>query len=78
MRDQRLKLGSEALDLGRPVGQQRRRRHQQARRRAAAPSALQHQQQRQHLDGLAQTHVVGQARAQSEAGQQVQPRTPAF
>ena len=32
-----------------------------------------HQQQRQHLDGLAQPHVVGQAGAQPEPGQQMQP-----
>jgi hypothetical protein len=32
-----------------------------------------HQQQRQHLDRLAQTHVVGQAGAEAQAGQQMQP-----
>ena len=34
------------------------------------------QQQRQHLDGLAQTHVVGQAGAQTELLQEAQPRHP--
>ena len=53
------------------LAEQRRRRHQQARRplTRAAP----HQQQRQHLDRLAQSHVVGEAGAEPEAGQQMQP-----
>ena len=32
-----------------------------------------HQQQRQHLDGLAEPHVVGKAGPEPEPGQQVQP-----
>ena len=41
--------------------------------------SLQHQQQRQDLDGLAEPHVVGEAGAKSEPGQQMQPaaRPPA-
>ena len=31
------------------------------------------QHQRQHLHGLAQTHVVGQARAEAKAGEQMEP-----
>ncbi len=61
--------GREFLDLGRPVAQQRGRRHQQVR---LAGGSL-HQQQRQHLDGLSQAHVVGQAGAEAETGQQVHP-----
>ena len=40
---------------------------------SGAARASQHQQQRQHLHGLAQAHVIGEARAQAEAGQQMQP-----
>jgi hypothetical protein len=35
--------------------------------------SAQHQQQGQYLHGLAESHVVGQAGAQPQAGQQVQP-----
>ena len=34
---------------------------------------LHHQQQRQHLHRLAEAHVVGEAGAQAETGEQVQP-----
>ena len=39
----------------------------------AAVLAPLHQQQRQDLDRLAEPHVVGEAGAEAEAGQQVQP-----
>ena len=71
MHDRGVQAGGEFLDLRRPVGQQRGRRHQQARRPGVA--RFLHQQQRQHLDGLAEPHVVGQAGAQAEARQQMQP-----
>ena len=61
----------EAGRLLRPVGEQRGRCDQQARGRAFG--AFSYQQQSQHLDGLAQTHVVGQAGAQAQTRQQVQP-----
>ena len=67
MHDRRLQVGRESLDLRRPVGQQRGGRHQQAR-----PAPLR-QQQRQHLDRLAQPHVVGEAGAEPEPRQQLQP-----
>ena len=35
--------------------------------------ALEYQQQRQHLNRLAQSHVVGQASAESEPGQRIEP-----
>ena len=35
--------------------------------------ALEHQQQREHLNGLAESHVVGQARAETEFGEQIKP-----
>ena len=73
MHDQRVQLGREVLDLRRPVRQQRRRRHQQARPSPRALAAACSQQQRQHLDRLAQPHVVGQAGAEAEPGQQMQP-----
>ena len=41
--------------------------------RLPSASIPQHQQQRQHLDGLAETHVVGEAGAKPEPRQQVQP-----
>ena len=74
MRNDCLQARHEALDLRRPVGEQRRRRHQQAR----SPSVLgrltlQHHEQREHLNGLAQTHIVGETAAKTEAGQEVEP-----
>ena len=43
------------------------------RRASSVCAALHHQQQRQHLHRLAEAHVVGEAGAQAEAGEQVQP-----
>ena len=71
--DQRLQPRREAFDFRRPVGEQRCRRHQQARLRLRAVLALEHQQQRKHLDGLAESHVVGQARPETEFREQVKP-----
>ena len=72
MHDLRVQLGGEALDLRRPVGQQRCRSDQQARLVLGSLPLLD-QQQRQDLDRLAQTHVVGQAGAKPEPAQQVEP-----
>ena len=69
----RFQARREAGDLRRPVGEQRGRRHQQRRLAFAGALLFQHQQQRQHLDGLAEAHVVGEARAESEPGEQMQP-----
>ena len=73
MGDERLQPRREAFDLRSPIGQQRRRRHQQARLRSGAVLPLENQQQREHLNGLAEPHVVGQAGAQTEFREKVQP-----
>ena len=73
MDDERLQARREARDLRRPVGEQRGRRHQQRRLALARPLLLQHQQQRQDLDGLAEPHVVGEAGAEPEPGEQMEP-----
>ena len=63
-----------------PVGQQRRRRDQQRGLirtafavGAIAALAFELQEQRNHLDGLAQAHVIGQTRTQPELLQKPQP-----
>ena len=77
MGDDRLQARCKACDLGRPVGEQRCRRHQQAGLGPgfdiARSLVLQHQQQRQHLDGLAEPHVVGKACAEAKSRQQIEP-----
>ena len=65
--------GREAARLGDPVGEERRRRHQQARAPPVSRVALQHGQQREHLDRLAEAHVVGQAGAEAELVEEVEP-----
>ena len=78
----------ELLDFGLPVGDERRRDDQQAGLairewcfvggvrglRTAIP--FEHQQQRQHLDGFAQAHVVGQTRAQAQLVHEPEPMRP--
>ena len=54
-----------------PVGQQRRGENQ--KRRLCGLLVLQDRQQGQHLDGLAEPHVVGQARAEPQARQEPEP-----
>ena len=73
MRDHGLEPGREPFDLRGPVGEQRRRGHQQARPPLAILHAPQHEQQREHLDGLAEAHVIGEAGAEAEPGKQVEP-----
>ena len=73
MRDQRLQSRREAFHFRRPVRQQRSRCDQQARLRFRAGLALENQQQRKHLNGLAESHVVGQACTQAEFGQEIKP-----
>ena len=75
MRDHHAERRCEALDLGRPVGQQRGRRNQQIRATCIAGSPLRslHQEQREHLHRLAKAHVVSQARTESEAREEMQP-----
>ena len=78
--DDRLQARCESLDLRGPVGEQRGRAPP-AGSACGRSSALllQHQQQRQDLDGLAEPHVVGETGAEPQAGQQIEPfaRRPA-
>jgi hypothetical protein len=71
MGDQHAERWREAGDLLRPVGEQRCRSDQQARHPAVL--ALEHHEQGDDLDGLAQAHVIGQAGAQAKTRQQMQP-----
>jgi hypothetical protein len=64
----------EALDLGLPVGKQRRGGHEQVRRLRAPRAPLVQEQERQHLDGLAEPHVVGQANAEPQRRGKDEPR----
>ncbi len=67
------RVGRELGDLALPVAQQRGGADQQGRGAPVRALLLPVQQQGQHLDGLAQAHVVGQDAAQAEPGQAVQP-----
>ena len=62
----------EARRFRRPVGEQRRRGDEEARSAGRLPP-LQRQQQREHLDRLAEPHVVGEAGAEPKPGQEVEP-----
>ena len=62
MGDNYLEAWRKSGNLCRPVGEQRSRRHEQAGLPLLPGLVLQHQQQRQHLDGLAKPHVVCEAR----------------
>ncbi len=77
MHDHSLQAGGKFFDLRGPVPQQRGGRHQQVRGNLCG-TGLFHQQQRQHLDRLAEAHVVGQAGPEAKARQQVQPLRPCF
>ena len=72
-----LQAGGKFFDLRGPVPQQRGGRHQQVRGNLCG-TGLFHQQQRQHLDRLAEAHVVGQAGPEAKARQQVQPLRSCF
>ena len=54
----------EALGLGRPVGEQRAGHDEEGGRRPRASPP--EEQEREHLEGLAEAHVVGEADAQAE------------
>ena len=75
MRDHDGKPRREAGRFLRPIGQQRSGSHEQARRlyRLLASASVEGEQQRENLNRLAKTHVVGEARAQTEPGQKMQP-----
>src|SRR5207253_3166300 len=55
----------EASELRRPVGEQRDGGHQKAGCSGAVRLLTKYEQQRQHLNGLAQSHVIGQAGPQA-------------
>ena len=63
----------EASELRRPVGEQRDGGHQKAGCSGAVRLLTKYEQQRQHLNGLAQSHVIGQAGPQAELCEQIQP-----
>ena len=74
VRDQHPQPRREALGFRRPVRQKRRRGDQQrGAMRSLSPLVLQHQQQREHLDRLAQPHVVGEAGAHAQPDEKVEP-----
>src|SRR5690606_10535754 len=64
--------GGEAADLPFPVAQQGRRAHHEGGSGLFGPFGPQ-QVQRDEGDGLAESHVVGQAAAQAQPGHAVQP-----
>ena len=71
-------LRREASGLLLPVEDERPRHHDQRRRGSAAfpgggPQLAARLQQGEHLDGLAQAHVVGQAAAEAELPEEVEP-----
>src|SRR4051812_34443690 len=71
-------LRREASGLLLPVEDERPRHHDQRRRRSAAflgggPQLAARLQQGEHLDGLAQAHVVGQAAAETELPEEAEP-----
>ena len=61
----------------RPVGKQRRRRDEEAWTAGRLPPP-QCQQQGEHLDRLAEPHVVGEAGAKPKPGQKVEPTHAGF
>jgi len=71
-----LEAWRKAGNLRGPVREQRGRSNQKARFRLILGLVLQHQQQGQNLDGLAEPHVVRKASAKPELGQQTKPLHP--
>ena len=74
MHDRGFEAWREFFDLAGPIGEQRSGRDNEARaRRRVGAVALRKQQQRQDLDGLAETHVVGEAGPEPETADEPQP-----
>ena len=75
MGDQYFQSGREPRRFQGPVGEKRRRRDQEAWRRfrCAFGPLTEHQKQSQDLNGLAEPHVVREARAEIELGQEIKP-----
>jgi len=75
MNDRGFEAWREFFDLAGPIGEQRSGRDEQARtRRRVSAVALRKEQQRQDLDGLTETHVVGEAGPEPETADEPQPR----
>jgi hypothetical protein len=75
MNDRSFEVWREFFDFAGPIGEQRSGRDNEARaRRRVGPVALDEEQQREDLDGLAEAHFVGEAGAESETGDEPQPR----
>jgi hypothetical protein len=72
VRDVHAQGRGEARELGAPVAEQRRRQDHQVRARDRRCRCSQ-QQQRDHLDRLAEAHVVGEATTEAEPREQPQP-----
>src|SRR5256884_7142359 len=64
----------EASELRRPVGEQRGGGHQKAWGSGAARLLTKYEEQRQHLKGLAQFHVIAPAAPQAELRGQNKPK----
>jgi hypothetical protein len=75
MRDHDLQTRREARGFERPVGQKRSRRDQEAWRLLCRALGLliERLKQRQDLDRLAETHVVGEAGAEPKLVQEIEP-----
>jgi hypothetical protein len=76
VRDARFQARREAFHLGSPVRQKRSGRDQQARLPITIGPAMEHEQQRQYLDGLAESHVVGKTGPEAQLREEIEPLTP--
>ena len=72
MRDENAERRGEARRLRRPVGEQRGRRDDE-RRASFARLLAEPQDEGEQLDGLAEPHVVGEAGAEAEFGEEAEP-----
>ena len=73
MGDERIQTRRKAFQLRRPVGEKRSGRNQKTWLPLVAILVSQHQQQREYLNGLAQSHIVGEAGPETELGEQIKP-----
>ena len=71
--DERFQSRSEALDFRRPIREQRCRGDQYAWFRLRIFLSLENEQKREHLDGFAESHIVGKASSESEFREEVEP-----
>ncbi len=73
MSDYGFQTWREAFELRGPVCEQRGGGHQKAGSPGAIGLLTEYQQQRQHLNGLTQSHIIGQAGPQAELREQIEP-----